>query len=55
MKRKKKRNVGAIHISHVKLKKAALLVLLLAAAFLIGRGVAYVKYEKIDEWAILAS
>lgn len=51
---KRKPNIGAIHISHVKLKKAALLALLLAAAFLFGRGVAYVKYEKIDEWVIPA-
>ncbi len=51
----KQRNTGALYISHVKLKKAALLALLLVAAFLFGRGVAYLKYEKIDELAILAS
>ncbi len=37
------------------LKKAVLLIILLTAAFLAGRGAAYVKYEKIDEWAIPAS
>lgn len=36
-------------------KKTALLAVLLAAAFLAGRGAAYVKYEKIDEWAVPAS
>lgn len=34
------------------LKKTALLILLLAAAFLFGRGIAYVKYEKIDAPAV---
>lgn len=51
MKLKKKRNIGTLHIPKSKLKKAALLILLFAAAFLFGRGVAYVKYEKADEWA----
>ena len=37
------------------LKKLALLVLLLSAAFLAGRGVAYVKYEKLDEWVVPTS
>ena len=37
------------------LKKAVLLTALLAAAFLAGRGIAYIKYEKIDERAIPAS
>ncbi|MDE6364763.1 MAG: polysaccharide deacetylase family protein [Lachnospiraceae bacterium] len=35
--------------------KLALLVLLLSAAFLAGRGAAYVKYEKLDEWFVPAS
>ncbi|MDE7201537.1 MAG: polysaccharide deacetylase family protein [Lachnospiraceae bacterium] len=39
----------------INLKKAALLIMLLAAAFLFGRGVAYVRYEKIDEQVIPAS
>ncbi len=39
----------------INLKKAALLIVLLAAAFLFGRGVAYVRYEKIDEQVIPAS
>lgn len=34
-----------------KLKKTVTLVLILATAFLLGRGAAYVKYEKSDEWA----
>ena len=38
-----------------KLIKVALLILLLSAAFFFGRGVAYVKYEKIDDLAIPAS
>lgn len=42
-------------ISKQNLKKTALLILLLAAAFLFGRGVAYVKYEKLDARAIPAS
>lgn len=37
------------------LKKAVLLTALLAAAFLAGRGIAYIKYEKIDGRAIPAS
>lgn len=37
------------------LKKAALLIILMTAAFLVGRGIAYVKYEKIDSRAIPAS
>lgn len=37
------------------LKKAALLIILMTAAFLVGRGIAYVKYEKIDNRAIPAS
>lgn len=36
-------------------KKAALLVILLAAAFLFGRGVAYVRYEKLDHQAVPTS
>ncbi len=36
-------------------KKLALLALLLSAAFLAGRGAAYVKYEKLDEWIVPAS
>lgn len=36
-------------------KKLALLTLLLSAAFLAGRGAAYVKYEKLDEWIVPAS
>ena len=37
------------------LKKTALLTILLTAAFLVGRGIAYVKYEKIGSQAIPAS
>lgn len=37
------------------LKKAAMLTVFLAAAFLVGRGIAYVKYEKIASQAIPAS
>lgn len=37
------------------LKKATLLIILMTAAFLVGRGIAYVKYEKIDNRAIPAS
>lgn len=37
------------------LKKAAQLTILLTAAFLIGRGIAYVKYEKINHQAVPAS
>lgn len=54
-KTKKRQNTGAVHISQVKLIKAALFVLLLAAAFLIGRGIAYVRYEKIDDWIVPVS
>lgn len=36
-------------------QKTALLILLMAAAFLFGRGVAYVRYEKLDARAIPAS
>ncbi|EOS51546.1 delta-lactam-biosynthetic de-N-acetylase [Lachnospiraceae bacterium MD335] len=54
-KSKKKQNTGAVQISQVKLIKAALFVLLLTAAFLIGRGIAYVRYEKINDWIIPAS
>lgn len=36
-------------------KKTALLILLMTAAFLFGRGVAYVKYEKLDARVIPAS
>ena len=43
-KSKKKQNTGAVQISQVKLIKAALFVLLLTAAFLIGRGIAYDRY-----------
>ncbi len=39
----------------IRLKKAAILIVLLALAFLFGRGVAYVKYEKLDQLAIPAS
>lgn len=52
---RKKRNTGAVHISQVNLIKAALLVLLLTAAFLIGRGIAYVRYEKINDWIVPVS
>lgn len=38
-----------------KLKKAALLTILLTAAFLVGRGIAYVRYEKISGRAVPAS
>lgn len=51
---KKGRNNGAVHISQIQLIKTALFVLLLVAAFLIGRGIAYVRYEKIDEWIVPA-
>lgn len=37
------------------LKKAALLTILLTAAFLVGRGIAYVRYEKISGRAVPAS
>ncbi len=39
----------------INLKKTVLLIALLTAAFLLGRGIAYVRYEKIDESAIPAS
>ena len=39
----------------IRLKKAALLIALLASAFLLGRGVAYVRYEKFAQLAIPAS
>lgn len=39
----------------INLKKAVLLIAFLTAAFLAGRGIAYVKYVKIDEMAIPAS
>ena len=42
-------------IDKVNLKKAALLIMLFAAAFLLGRGAAYLRYKKIDERAIPAS
>lgn len=35
----------------INLKKVMPLILLLISAFLFGRGIAYVKYEKIDTWA----
>ncbi len=37
------------------LKKAALLTILLTAAFLVGRGIAYVRYEKVSGRAVPAS
>jgi len=52
---KRKRNTGAVHISQIQLIKAALFVLLLTAAFLIGRGIAYVRYEKLNDWIVPAS
>ena len=39
----------------INLKKVMPLILLLISAFLFGRGIAYVKYEKIDTWATPAS
>lgn len=39
----------------IRLKKATLLIALLASAFLLGRGVAYVRYEKFAQLAIPAS
>lgn len=39
----------------INLKKTVLLIALLTAAFLLGRGIAYIRYEKIDESAIPAS
>lgn len=39
----------------IRLKKAALLIALLASAFLFGRGVAYIRYEKFAQLAIPAS
>lgn len=39
----------------LKLKKTALLIVFLAASFLLGRGVAYVRYKMLDERAIPAS
>lgn len=38
-----------------RLKKTAMLIILLTAAFLFGRGVAYIRYEKFDEPAVPAS
>lgn len=42
-------------ITKTKLIQTALLLLLLAASFLLGRGIAYVKYEKFDNLATPAS
>lgn len=42
-------------LKKVNLKKAALLAILLTAAFLAGRGIAYVRYEKMGGWAVPAS
>lgn len=42
-------------ITKTKLIQTALLLLLLAASFLLGRGIAYVKYEKFDSLATPAS
>ncbi|MEZ3461942.1 MAG: polysaccharide deacetylase family protein [Lachnospiraceae bacterium] len=42
-------------LKKVNLKKAALLAILLTAAFLAGRCIAYVRYEKMDGWAVPAS
>ena len=39
----------------INLKKVMPLILLLISAVLFGRGIAYVKYEKIDTWATPAS
>ncbi len=44
-----------LNLKKPNLKKLALLVLLLSAAFLAGRGAAYVKYEKLDTWIVPAS
>lgn len=38
-----------------KVTKTALLTAFLAAAFLVGRGIAYIKYEKLDALAVPAS
>ncbi|MDE6915599.1 MAG: polysaccharide deacetylase family protein, partial [Lachnospiraceae bacterium] len=41
--------------TNLNLKKTALLTLLLAAAFLAGRGIAYIRYSAIEEQAVPAS
>jgi len=51
----KKLNLKKLNLKKPNLKKLALLVLLLSAAFLAGRGAAYVKYEKLDTWIVPAS
>ena len=38
-----------------KLRKTTTLALFMAFAFLLGRGAAYVRYEKIDAWAVAVS
>lgn len=50
-----KNNIIKNKITKTKLIQTALLLLLLAAAFLLGRGIAYVKYEKFDNLATPAS
>lgn len=42
-------------MKRINLKKTALLIVLFAAAFLLGRGAAYVRYEKIEERGIPVS
>jgi len=51
----KKINVKKINIKQINIKKITLLIVLLTAAFFVGRGIAYVQYEKINSLAIPAS
>ena len=50
-----KNSIIKVKITKTKLIQTALLLLLLAASFLLGRGIAYVKYEKFDNLATPAS
>lgn len=51
----RKINLKKINFKKFNIKKMTLTIILLAAAFLTGRGIAYVRYEKFGEQVISAS